>query len=103
MPKSKRCNTIYENRQPKRRRSDINFDKIISLIDKCDKEGKNILILCAKGISRSATIMIAYVMFRDNKNHNDAYNFVKSKRSVIEPNIGFCFQLETFNTQIHNF
>lgn len=41
------------------------------------------------GISRSATIVIAYLMFAEKLHINKAFNFVKERRSMIDPNEGF--------------
>lgn len=49
----------------------------------------SVLITCRKGISRSATICIAYIMYEKNLNFKKALNFVGSKRMQIEPNEGF--------------
>jgi len=43
------------------------------------------LIHCAKGVSRSATIVILYLMKINNWPYQAALNFVKSKRSCINP------------------
>ena len=47
------------------------------------------------GASRSATIVIAYLMWAKKMSFNDAFNFVKGKRLII-PNLGFKQQLEMF-------
>ena len=49
---------------------------------------------CQAGISRSASIVIAYVMYKFKLNYDDAYEYVKDKRFYISPNLGFVLQLE---------
>ena len=58
---------------------------------------ERVLVHCAAGISRSATIVIAYIMWKQKKSYIDARKFVKSKRRIIAPNIGFVEQLKTFD------
>jgi len=44
---------------------------------------------CYAGVSRSATIVIAYLMAEMNMGFMDAFSFTKSKRFVVFPNFGF--------------
>ena len=48
------------------------------------------------GSSRSATIVIAYIMWKQKMKYDDAYNFVKNKRKIANPNFGFVEQLKIF-------
>ena len=47
------------------------------------------------GISRSATIVIAYLMWKEKKSFKQVLNLVKDKR-VVRPNRGFFRQLQLF-------
>ncbi|CAF1127819.1 unnamed protein product [Adineta steineri] len=57
-----------------------------------------ILVHCDQGVSRSASIIIAYLLTSDVNlcSVADAFNYVKSKRNVIRPNESFLKQLETY-------
>lgn len=61
------------------------------------KSNKNILIHCRAGISRSASLLIAYLMKKNHWNLDQAYWFVKRKRDIIQPNTGFVNQLKQLN------
>ena len=68
------------------------FKECLLFIDGNEK----VFVHCGAGISRSSTIIIAYVMWKGRKSLNDAIKFVKSKRKVICPNPGFLEQLKIF-------
>ena len=71
--------------------------KIIRLID----SGECVLVNCMAGISRSATIVIAYLMTKQNLTFQEAFNFVKSKRSIINPNESFITQLIEYDNYLY--
>ncbi|XP_015598276.1 dual specificity protein phosphatase 19-like [Cephus cinctus] len=67
----------------------------ISIIHKTLHE--NILVHCNAGISRSSTIVIAYLMATNDLSYEGAYKIVKDVRSSIKPNDGFIHQLKKSN------
>ena len=60
-----------------------------------EKKGR-VLIHCYKGVSRSVSIVIAYLIYLYKWSYDKAFDFVQSKRSIANPNIGFYLQLKTF-------
>ncbi|KAJ6247129.1 mkpa protein [Anaeramoeba flamelloides] len=58
-------------------------------IDQVIEQGGSILVHCVAGISRSAAIVIAYLMHKKGLNYDDAYKLVKEKREIISPNLSF--------------
>ena len=52
------------------------------------------------GISRSPTIVIAYLMKKLNLKLVDAYEKVREKRPIIAPNIVFMNQLMDYETKL---
>ena len=68
------------------------FKECLLFIDGYDK----VFVHCAAGMSRSATIVIAYIMWKKKLFLNEAIKFVKNKRPIIQPNLNFMKQLEIF-------
>ncbi|CAK74287.1 unnamed protein product (macronuclear) [Paramecium tetraurelia] len=60
----------------------------------------SVLVHCAAGVSRSASVVIAYLMKKKGLAFQEAFNFVKKKRSVIQPNYGFIQQLRNYEKEI---
>ena len=62
-----------------------------TFIDSCTKK---VYIHCVMGISRSSSVVIGYIMYKEKKSFFEAFNYVKSKREQICPNSGFIEQLK---------
>jgi hypothetical protein len=60
----------------------------------------SVLVHCQLGVSRSATIVIAYLMRFHDMTRDEAYIACKKKRPCINPNPGFWNQLATFERWI---
>ena len=74
-------------------------DSIIPHIDKCiqfinENKEKKIFVHCNAGVSRSPSIIIAYLIKELKYSFKDAYNLVKSKRNI-KPNEKFIKELQT--------
>jgi protein-tyrosine phosphatase len=70
------------------------LDKIISLIHVLIIEGKNVFVHCGAGVSRSVSVVIAYLIKYNNMKYDQAFNLIKSIRWFIKPNSGFVEQYE---------
>ncbi|CAH0722125.1 unnamed protein product, partial [Brenthis ino] len=58
--------------------------------------GGTVLVHCYFGVSRSAAVVIAYIMEKYGLCYEDAFLLVKTKRRFIGPNVGFVAQLKLF-------
>ncbi|CAI8002484.1 Dual specificity protein phosphatase 1 [Geodia barretti] len=65
------------------------LDEAFLFIDGVKASGGRVLVHCHAGVSRSATVCMAYVMKTLNYDLRSAYDFVKSKRSCVSPNLHF--------------
>lgn len=79
----------------------------ISFIHEGLIHGENIVVHCAQGRSRSATILCAYLMVLQGWDYETCIKFVKEKRSIAHPNESFEKQLIQFSKskkfdEIHN-
>jgi hypothetical protein len=62
-------------------------------------KSSKILVHCNLGISRSASILISYIVFKYKICFEAALNYVKDKRVQVEPNLNFAKQLKKFSRE----
>ncbi|GAA6011087.1 hypothetical protein JCM11491_005933 [Sporobolomyces phaffii] len=87
------------------------FQAAFDFLDEAQARGERVLVHCQCGVSRSATVVIAYCMReaakaldegRDAKElsgctgMHDTYSFVKEKSEWVGPNLGLVFQLVAY-------
>lgn len=65
------------------------FAECIEFIQKAVKQDKKVLVNCWAGVSRSATIVIAYLITAYCLSYLEAYETVRKGRHWINPNAGF--------------
>lgn len=68
--------------------------------DSVKESGGRVLVHCQAGISRSATICLAYLIHARRVRLDEAFEFVKRRRQVISPNLAFMGQLLQFETDV---
>jgi len=72
------------------------FDESNTFIDQCLEDGGKVLIHCAAGRSRSASILIAYLMNTFGMNFFHSLRALQNKRKIVEPNPEFKKQLQNY-------
>lgn len=72
------------------------WDNTFKYISQAKKEGSKVLVHCKMGVSRSASVVIAYAMKAYDWSFSEALDHVKTNRNCIKPNKNFLTQLETY-------
>lgn len=67
-------------------------DLIMSVVTASAEQA--VMINCMMGVSRSTSIIIAYLIMRRGMSFDEALALVKSKRSQCQPNANFARQLK---------
>ncbi|KAG8995334.1 hypothetical protein FRB94_009281 [Tulasnella sp. JGI-2019a] len=75
----------------------IHLPPAIAFIQKARESGRSILVHCAAGISRSSSVVAAYLIFTKNMDVPTALSTIREQRRWIYPNDSFMKQLELFH------
>ncbi|OMH83498.1 Dual specificity protein phosphatase 9 [Zancudomyces culisetae] len=75
------------------------FEQCFDFINQAVDNRKNVLIHCQLGVSRSATLVIAYVMYSRGYSFNEAYQYVKARAPRISPNFSLLSQLMEYEKE----
>ncbi|KAK7467883.1 hypothetical protein BaRGS_00036888 [Batillaria attramentaria] len=76
------------------------FTDAIHFIEQEKQRGGKVLVHCRGGISRSATVCLAYLMYSRALRLDDAFDYVRARRHVISPNANFMMQLAQFEAEL---
>lgn len=74
----------------------IHFPRTCTFIQSALDEGGRVLVHCMMGISRSATVVCAYLMLSQRLSAQAAIRFLQRRRPQVHPNYGFRKQLQAF-------
>ena len=67
------------------------------------KRNLKILVHCVQGISRSTTVIIAYLIKYKQMNLKQAYDFVRERRSIAKPRKEFIEELQNIENEVFGF
>ncbi|KAF2001717.1 hypothetical protein P154DRAFT_432430 [Amniculicola lignicola CBS 123094] len=71
--------------------------KLVKLMDERVQQGKRILVHCQCGVSRSASLIVAYGLYKNpGISVQEAYDAVKKRSKWIGPNMNLIMQLQEF-------
>lgn len=77
------------------------FEKTNAFIDEARGRGEKVLVHCRAGISRAPTIVMAYILKNSsNASVVDVYEFVRRRRPIVAPNMGFIGQLFRYKQEM---
>ncbi|CAF1468241.1 unnamed protein product [Rotaria magnacalcarata] len=76
------------------------FEETNQFLHECKEKNEKVLVHCQMGISRSSSVVLAYLM----KYHHDsllkAYDYLIEKRRVAAPNLSFFLQLIRYEKEL---
>ncbi|KAI8997072.1 dual specificity phosphatase [Pilobolus umbonatus] len=72
------------------------LEDAVDYIDKARQQHQPILVHCQCGIARSAVVIIAYIMKIKKISLAEAYDCVKQRSPIINPNLQLMYQLREF-------
>ena len=70
------------------------------LEDAIENRKKRVYVHCAAGVSRSASVVVAYTMWKNKWPLDKALEWVMERRPCIKPNDGFMAQLKQFEQEL---
>jgi tyrosine-protein phosphatase len=75
--------------------------KLVRMMDERVKQGKRVLIHCQCGVSRSASLVVAYGLYKDPQmSVQEAYDKAKKRSKWIGPNMNLIMQLQEFRNSL---
>ena len=75
--------------------------RFVKLIDDRVSEGKKVLVHCQCGVSRSASLVVAYGLYKNpSMSVQEAYDAVKMRSKWIGPNMSLIMQLQEFRSSL---
>jgi len=78
------------------------FDDATDFIHKARSSNQAILVHCMAGVSRSSSMVLAYLMKYEHMTLLEAYKHTRSRRNCIEPNPGFLGRLIRLEFRLFN-
>lgn len=92
--------TLWLQDNPSEDITSILYDVFDYFEDVREQHGR-IFVHCCQGVSRSTSLVIAYLMWREGQSFDDAFQFVKAARGIADPNMGFACQLLQCQKRVH--
>ncbi|CAN1152209.1 Protein-tyrosine-phosphatase MKP1 [Linum perenne] len=92
--------TLWLQDSPSEDITSILYD-VFDYFEDVREQGGKVLVHCCQGVSRSNSLVIAYLMWREGQSFEDAFQYVKAARGVTNPNMGFACQLLQCQKRVH--
>ncbi|KAJ4362076.1 tyrosine/serine/threonine protein phosphatase [Neocucurbitaria cava] len=75
--------------------------KLVRIMDERVQQGKRVLVHCQCGVSRSASLIVAYGLYKDPQmSVQEAYDQAKKRSKWIGPNMNLIMQLQEFRNSL---
>ncbi|CAK9861192.1 unnamed protein product, partial [Sphagnum jensenii] len=92
--------TLWLQDSPSEDITSILYD-VFDYFEEVREQSGRVFVHCCQGVSRSTSLVIAYLMWRDGRSFEDAFQDVKAARGVTNPNMGFACQLLQCQKRVH--
>lgn len=92
--------TLWLQDRPSEDITSILYD-VFDYFEDVKEQGGRVLVHCCQGVSRSSSLVIAYLMWKEGQSFEDAFQYVKAARGVTNPNMGFACQLLQCQKRVH--
>ncbi|KAI7748878.1 hypothetical protein M8C21_032799, partial [Ambrosia artemisiifolia] len=92
--------TLWLQDNPSEDITSILYDVFDYFEDVREQNGR-VFVHCCQGVSRSTSLVIAYIMWREGQSFETAFQRVKAARGVTNPNMGFASQLLQCQKRVH--
>lgn len=92
--------TLWLQDSPTEDITSILYD-VFDYFEEVQEEGGHIFVHCCQGVSRSTSLVIAYLMWIGKYTFEDAFQHVKAARGITNPNMGFACQLLQCQKRMH--
>ena len=80
----------------------VYFDLVADKINSVHNANGKVMIYCRAGMSRSASLCIAYFIKYHGMSVEEAFQYVRARRPIIHPNVGFLRQLRDFERKLRS-
>jgi protein-tyrosine phosphatase len=80
---------------------EVLFDETTKIIETARQHNEGVLVHCHAGVSRSSTIILAYLIKYEKRTLYDAFLMTYKERPIIRPNDGFARALQKLEMDIH--
>lgn len=81
-------------------RIDAYFDDVADLLETARRRGKGAVVHCVAGVSRSTTLVLAYLLKYTDMSLRVAFRHTKAIRPVVRPNMSFMAQLMEYEGRL---
>ncbi|KAF5742648.1 Mitogen-activated protein kinase phosphatase 1 [Tripterygium wilfordii] len=92
--------TLWLQDSPSEDITSILYD-VFDYFEDVREQGGRVFVHCCQGVSRSTSLVIAYLMWREGQSFDDAFHYVKAARGIADPNMGFACQLLQCQKRVH--
>lgn len=92
--------TLWLQDSPSEDITSILYD-VFDYFEDVREQGGRVFVHCCQGVSRSTSLVIAYLMWREGQSFDDAFQYVKAARGIADPNMGFACQLLQCQKRVH--